>query len=615
MRILLISFFLLFSTFYIHAQQAMNMTLLYNYDVDSLPSTGGVQYNDVWGYVDCEGGEYAILGSASRVHFFDVSDPANSYEVASFAGGQTSIWRDMKTYHDRAYAVSENANEGLMIFDLSDLPNSVTKTYQSTEFLGRAHNIYVDEENGRLYAVGTDSLPGGVIILDLTADPDQPVLLGNTNLPADPVSGTGYVHDIYVKNNIAYASHGYAGFFIWDLNDPVNPILLASKVTGGYNHSSWVSADGSFAIYAEEIPVGRPLGVMNLQNMDQGFIEIENTFKMPLLPNDDDNVPHNPFIRGDYLICSYYEDGLQVFDISDPMNPTRAAYYDTYPDNTVYDGYEGDWGAYPFLPSGIILASDIVSGLFVLELDESIDLVATENTPPVVVEIETQGPTEFCVGNFITLAGTTNAINATYSWTVDGAEISAGDSLDVTNSGIYNFTVLTTHGCEYSNSIEVTVHVPVVPSVEENAGLLTSSAATYYQWYFNGTLIPDANEQTFTATENGDYYVATIDENGCSAISSTLSVNLLATSELAVVRSFSISPNPVNEWLHAQVKLEQVTNFDLEILSSNGQVILEKTMILQKEDNLKIDVSSFPKGIYFLKIQNEEGSAVRKFVK
>ncbi|HFC01062.1 MAG TPA: choice-of-anchor B family protein, partial [Phaeodactylibacter sp.] len=153
MRILLISFFLLFSTFYIHAQQAMNMTLLYNYDVDSLPSTGGVQYNDVWGYVDCEGGEYAILGSASRVHFFDVSDPANSYEVASFAGGQTSIWRDMKTYHDRAYAVSENANEGLMIFDLSDLPNSVTKTYQSTEFLGRAHNIYVDEENGRLYAV------------------------------------------------------------------------------------------------------------------------------------------------------------------------------------------------------------------------------------------------------------------------------------------------------------------------------------------------------------------------------------------------------------------------------------------------------------------------------
>jgi hypothetical protein len=43
----------------------------------------------------------------------------------------------------------------------------------------------------------------------------------------------------------------------------------------------------------------------------------------------------------------------------------EVANFDTYlPDN---NGFNGAWGAYPFLPSGLILISDIESGLFVLE--------------------------------------------------------------------------------------------------------------------------------------------------------------------------------------------------------------------------------------------------------
>ena len=41
--------------------------------------------------------------------------------------------------------------------------------------------------------------------------------------------------------------------------------------------------------------------------------------------------------------------------------------YDTYPILGDYSGFSGCWGAYPFLPSGLILASDIGNGLFVLE--------------------------------------------------------------------------------------------------------------------------------------------------------------------------------------------------------------------------------------------------------
>ena len=103
----------------LQAQQSMNMTLLDTWEDDSRPAPSGVQFNEVWGYADCEGNEFAIIGSSTHVHFIDLADPTNLVQIDSFPGGETTIWRDIKTYKDRAYAVSDNTNEGLMIFDLS----------------------------------------------------------------------------------------------------------------------------------------------------------------------------------------------------------------------------------------------------------------------------------------------------------------------------------------------------------------------------------------------------------------------------------------------------------------------------------------------------------------
>ena len=89
MRNLLTFLSLIFSFTISFAQPALNMTLLDNWDNDTLATAGSVQYNDVWGYVDCDGGEYGILGSASKVHFIDLADPNNVSEIASFVGGDT----------------------------------------------------------------------------------------------------------------------------------------------------------------------------------------------------------------------------------------------------------------------------------------------------------------------------------------------------------------------------------------------------------------------------------------------------------------------------------------------------------------------------------------------
>ena len=82
------------------------------------------------------------------------------------------------------------------------------------------------------------------------------------------------------------------------------------------------------------------------------------------------SIPHNLIIRDNFVYVSYYHDGLQIFDISDPYNPIKAGYYDTYVPNN-HNGYAGNWGVDPQLPSGIILVSDVQSGLFVLDFDKN----------------------------------------------------------------------------------------------------------------------------------------------------------------------------------------------------------------------------------------------------
>ena len=768
-RLIYLSLVLLILPFIsLQAQQSMNMTLLGTWEDDSRPTQSGVQFNEVWGYVDCDGHEFAIMGSSTHIHFIDLADPTNLVQIDSFPGGETTVWRDMKTYKDRAYAVSDGTNEGLMIFDLSDLPNSITKTYHSTEFFGRSHNIFIDEENGRLYSVGTDTQSGGVIVLDLNDDPDNPTLMAAVNFPADPSTGQGYAHDIYVRDNIAYGSHGYLGFFVWDMTDPTNPILLASQNTGGYNHSSWVSEDGDFAIYAEEVPIGRPLGVINLEEIDNEIIEIDLTFKFPLNPNDDNNRPHNPFIRGDYLFCSYYHDGIQVFDVSDPLNPFTAAYYDTNPSDTVYAGFEGNWGTYPFLPSGLILASDVSTGLYVLEMDSSISLVnidppttpdisaifpstldlcegetgtfevpdgfekytwykdsvmidstnfffeisesgtyyavinnkqcesisnemvVTVNESPDISNLNTEdvvvcdgqeftyevpggydtynwtqngatvgtsnlllisqtgtyqltasnngcesiseefevtfsfdppiiitpsGPTEFCEGNFISLEATLIG-NFTYIWSLNNQTVDSTSMVDITEGGNYALQIINEDsGCESFGGIEITVYEPVISTIVLDGNLLTSTEANYYQWFKDGTILPNSNNQQLNVMTPGDYYVGTVDTNGCFGNSNTITIETVATNELAEVSEFSIFPNPVNELLFAKIELERAMDFQVEIISTDGKILREENRFFGKNDFIEMNISSFPSGVYFLRIKNENGSIIRRFTK
>ncbi|MGB1241284.1 MAG: choice-of-anchor B family protein [Chitinophagales bacterium] len=357
--ILLFFFCLSFTSLY--GQISLNMELRANWDDNTISAISGVVFNDIWGYVDEDSREYAILGSTQYTHFIDITDPENPVEVERIGGNSGSLWRDFKTYNHYAYGVADQGSATLQIFDLSDLPNSVTKVYDSSAFFAQSHNIFIDEPNARLYSVGTDV--EDVIILDLSVSPENPTLLKQIDL------GQGYVHDLFVRDNVAYCSHIYTKkLFVYDFTDVDNPSILGSLTSysnKGLNHSNWVSENGNVLVLADETK-NKAVKVVDVSDLSD--IKEITTFKSTLEgPNYTNSIPHNPFIYGnDYVFVSYYHDGVQLYDISDPENPFKSAYFDTDTLNANYNGSRGCWGVYPYLPSGNIIASDMRNGLFVI---------------------------------------------------------------------------------------------------------------------------------------------------------------------------------------------------------------------------------------------------------
>lgn len=341
-----------------------NVNLLSNWSDSSLGINGfGGSYTDVYGYEN-NGREYAIIGSTFGAHFIDVTNPTEVVELTRIAGAYSASNVTHRDYHIMGkylYAVCDQGASSLQIMDLSNLPNSVEVVYDSDELLTRSHNIFIDTVTHKLYSCSTkgyDELnnywTSSLCVYDLS-NPIQPTLLHNMN---EIIPNT---HDIWVDNDTAFINCPGTGTLVWEFSGaPSQLSLFNSYPDFGTNHSGWKAGD--IYVFAEENN-GYDLKVVDASDISN--LELLSTFNSNV---NEFSIAHNLMIKDDLVYISYYWDGLQVYDISDPENPVRVAFYDTYePEN--FGGYNGAWGVYAFLPSGNVLISDIANGLFVLEVE------------------------------------------------------------------------------------------------------------------------------------------------------------------------------------------------------------------------------------------------------
>ncbi len=339
------------------------MNLLGSFDYETNHNT---KCNDIWGWEDGSGNEYALVGLENGFSCVDVTNPSSPVEEF-FISDINSIWRDIKTWGDYAYITTE-ANAGLLIVDLTDLTGNTywhvsqftNSTTGSSISFTSAHNIYIDE-NGIAYIFaprnnGSSVANSGAVFLDVNANATIPEYLGEW---------TGqYIHDGMARGDTMYAGCIYAGkLFVVDVSNKSNPQTLGSVSTPNtFTHNAWVSDDGNYVFTTDE-QSDAYLAAYDITNISN----IQEVDRIQSNPGSN-SIPHNTHVDGNFLITSYYRDGTTVHDITYPNHMIQVAYYDSYTGSG--NGFNGCWGTYPFLSSGNIISSyrDSYNGKGVLHI-------------------------------------------------------------------------------------------------------------------------------------------------------------------------------------------------------------------------------------------------------
>lgn len=323
--------------------QTLNTTQLghlpYN---QSLSEVRGAEHN---------GREYALVGVNNGFSIVDVTNPATPGEVF-FEAGANSIWRDPFYHNGHAYCVTEGGG-GLLIVDMSPLPASTNLTSTlytgSTYDISSCHNMFIESATNRAYLFGGNEIEGA-IILDIT-NPMSPVEIG--------IWDDHYIHDGFVRGDTLWAGCLEEGAFVVDVSTPTSPIVMANWDTPSqFAHNIWPSDDNAYCYTTDEVNSGF-IAVYDMSDL-QNVVETDKV-RHPL---SEGVIPHNAHYMDDYVISAHYRDGLTIHDVSDPSNVILTGYFDSSPLSG--SGFNGSWGAWPYLPSGNMLIADIEEGLFII---------------------------------------------------------------------------------------------------------------------------------------------------------------------------------------------------------------------------------------------------------
>jgi len=334
------------------------------------------EYSACWSYVHSDGREYVVINALKGASIVRLTDPANPVEVA-FVPLVEDFWHEVKQYRNYVYITSDgffqNGHKALEIIDMRD-PDRPRHAGGFQPDLGFIHTVSVDEARGLLFLNGMppeEHVSTDAALRDLKFQMDQEERHGTHSFgsmhiysladPEHPVELSvynEYVHDFHVRGTLGFASLIYDGqMSVLDLTDPSHPVELTRWETPNrFTHSAWTTEDGRYLYVCDETGGPNSLSVYDITDIMHPRL----TYLHQDLIED---IPHNPRVLGDRLYLAHYTAGVRVWDISNPAWPVETGYYDTYPGPG--GGFAGVWELAPYYPSGIFVASDINSGLWV----------------------------------------------------------------------------------------------------------------------------------------------------------------------------------------------------------------------------------------------------------
>ena len=202
--------------------------------------------------------------------------------------------------------------------------------------------------------------------------------------------------------------------------------------------------------------------------------------------------------------------------------------------------------------------------------------------------------------------------NPSYEWTLNGSAVGTNDPVyiasnlvdgDVVTCFLTSDSICASPVPVESSEIEIVVfNSPSIVVTKNYQNLIATNGYASYQWYINGVAIQGATNEMFTATQNGEYTVEVVDQNGCS---SSVNYNLFDAGLTDLTQnSLAIYPNPTTGNCTLTFDSANGATATIRLYDMVGNVVNQKDVTLQAGANsIELNLEKLPSGLYRTEIQ------------
>lgn len=323
-----------------------------------------------WAYTGTWG-QRARNGSirvGDALHVWSLADPVAPVRVGTVTVDARTV-NDVKVRADGRLAVltHEGSNDGLngvTVLDLSDPAAPQVLSRYTAGLESGVHNAWIEGDYAYLVV---DGVGNGMRVLDLS-DPRAPSVV------ASYWAGSSFLHDIYVRDGLAFLSHWNAGLVVLDVGNgiaggsPTSPVEVSRLgALNGQTHNAWYWPEAGYVFVGEE-DFSSP-GYMHVVDVrDLRAPREVATFRVA------GTTPHNFWLdeATGILYLAWYENGLRALDVNgellgDLERQGREIF------GLQYDGVgfgcasaDGTCTWAPQLHRGLLYLSDMNNGLVVV---------------------------------------------------------------------------------------------------------------------------------------------------------------------------------------------------------------------------------------------------------
>ena len=365
---------------------------------------------------DAQGAEQWIIGnyayySTISDHFlvYDISDPVHP-KLTDTVKVDARLVNDISTTADGKFLVisregASNRKNGIAFYDASDPAHPKPISEYTETVTGGVHSAFVDSH----YVYLTDDATGSMRVIDF-ADVKNPKEVARWQVESPIVNtvrtaegeevGGRYLHDLQVKDGLAYLAYWRDGLIILDVGNgikggsPEKPQFVSQF---RFNHNElygngWLAGTHSVFRYKNYVFIGDEVfpGVFNISSkrripvrgiahvIDVSDIQHPRKVAEYSVP---EGGAHNMWVDNDIMYMGYYSGGGRIVDVSGELRG------DLYRQGREIgrlwtgdpEGYRANlpftWGAQPH--KDLIFFNDINSGLWIVKIGAPIDKGST----------------------------------------------------------------------------------------------------------------------------------------------------------------------------------------------------------------------------------------------